>query len=209
MAKKTLEKNPMNSIDEVLNDKFKIMKNRYSLNLDSVMNKSFNRALDVGVSAGGSSKAKKAAVKNKLNALKKVMLGEIDQIKDKTSQSMSRDIASNFARGASSGQLKKQLADNLGKSDYEIDRAVRTNTAYLSSISKLLAWQEQGFTHYKWVLGVKDAATRKQHIKWNGQEFSIADALAGRAPIPGHVMTKGKFDNAESINCRCGVRLSR
>jgi len=206
---KTLKDNPVNAVEDIIKDKFKSIKSRYSLNLDSVLKKSFDRSLDVGVQLGGK-KTQASNIKSRLNALKKVMIGDIDKIENEASQNTARVIASAYASGIPSGKIASALTTEVGGIDYKTSRAIRTNTVYLSSLTKLTVWDSQGFTHYKWVLGIKDAATRKQHKIWHGKEFSIKVALSGRAPIPGHVTDKnGKVILGESINCRCGISLSR
>lgn len=212
MAKKVLKTDPKKvtrSINDIIADKFNMIKKRFSLNLDSVFHKSYSRAQLDGISAKPSVKAKKIIVKNRVNALKSVMLQDIDNIQNKTSQDAARDVANNYATGASSGSLKQQIKNNFNMTDSKVSTVVRTNTAYLASLTKLKVWQEQGFSHYLWITGKFDSKTRPQHKKWNHKEFSIADALAGKAPIPGHVMENGKINLSQSINCRCGVRLSR
>jgi SPP1 gp7 family putative phage head morphogenesis protein len=207
---KQLDKNPVSKIEDLVADKFKSIKRRYSLNLDSVLSKSFNRAFDAGADMNPNSKAKKMITMSKLKALKKVMIGDIDKIEAETSQNTSRDIANAYATGMPHGKINKQLQDSIGGAQYKIDRSVRTTTAQLASLSKLIAWQAQGFTHYKWRLGKNDKVTREQHKKWHMKEFKIIDALEGRAPLPARVYLKnGKLDLGQSMNCRCGVVLSR
>lgn len=205
---KVLQQDVSNRIGDVIKTRFKKIKNQFALNLKNVFSKAYDRAVQVGVDLGGD-KAPKQNIKKKAAAVQKMMHGDIDMIGNEQTQATSRVIAQSYAQGLPSLKLKQQVADTVGQSGYKLDRAIRTNTAYLASITKLMTWDEMGFTNYDWVLGKSDKNTRPYHKWLHGRTFKIKDALAGRAPIPGRVPKRdGSTDLSQSINCRCGIKLS-
>lgn len=206
---KKLEQDITTSISDVIAARFKKIQDRFKINLGAVFGKSLDRALQVGIDFGGK-KVNKQVIKRRASAVQKVMANDISNIKNEQTQNVSRVIAQSYAQGLPSLKTKQMVVDQLGQSNYKIQRAVRTNSAYLGSLTKLMTWDEMGFKEYEWVLGKSDKATRPLHRAMNGKPFKIKDALAGRAPIPGRVPNKdGTINLSQSINCRCGIRLGK
>lgn len=207
MATKKLTKDISGVVVDLVKQGFARLKRRYKFNLKTIFNKSFDRASLVGMDLGSKSAAK-ANISHKISAVTRMMTNDIDKIGNEQSQNVARIVAQAYAMGLPSLKLKQQVKDELEKADFKVDRAVRTGTAYLSSVTKLLAWQEQGFKNYSWLTGRDDNRTRPLHKRLNGKVFKIKDALEGRAPIPGRIPNKdGSVNLSESINCRCGVRV--
>ena len=206
---KTLQSDVSNNVSAVISQRFDRIKKQFSINLSNIFGKSYDRAVQVGIELGGN-KPSKSAIKNKATAVSKMMSSDIDTIKNSQSQNVRRIIAQSYAQGLPSSKRKAQVSEEIGQSGYRLDRAIRTNTAYLGSLTKLMAWAEMGFTEYEWILGKDDSNTRPYHKKLHGKIFKIKAALEGRAPIPGRVSDKnGKVILSESINCRCGIRLHK
>ena len=206
---KRLEKNINGDVSSVITQRFDKIKKQFKINLSNIFGKSHNRAIQIGIDLGGK-KSAKSNIKQKIMAVNKVMANDISNIKDEQSQNVTRVIAQSYAQGLPSLQLKQQVSKELDTSGYKIDRAIRTNTAYLSSLTKLMTWADMGFTKYSWVLGKNDSVTRPHHKWLHGRVFLIKDALNNKAPIPGHIPNKdGSTDLSESMSCRCGVKLEK
>lgn len=204
---KTLIKDISGVASDIVSAKFKKLKKNYSINLQSIFNKTFDRASLSGIELG-SDKAGKFNIRKKVMAVAKMMSDDIDTISNEQSQNVARVVAQSYGMGLPSTKLKMQVKDELGKSDFKVDRAVRTGTAYLSSLTKLLTWYEQGFREYEWILGKDDKVTRPSHKRRHRKVYKIKDALEGRAPIPGRVPNAdGSVNLSESMNCRCGLRI--
>jgi SPP1 gp7 family putative phage head morphogenesis protein len=209
MVTKKLTKDVSGVVVDLVKQGFKRLKQRYRLNLKTIFNKSFDRASLVGTDLGTKSAAK-ANIRQKIAAVQRMMTNDIDKIGNEQSQNVARVVAQAYAMGIPSLKLKQQVKNEIDKADFKVDRAVRTGTAYLSSVTKLLAWQDQGFKNYAWLTGRNDSKTRPLHRKLNGKVYKIKDALEGRWPaqIPGRVIDRsGNVVLGESINCRCSVRV--
>jgi len=201
---KKIQKDLTGRVEDLISSKFNKIKNSFSVSLTSVFNKSLKNEVGFGVKLG---KASEQNIRKRYNVLKNIMLKDIENLQNKKTQEISRKVAQAYAMGKPISKVKSDIMEELQKSHFEIERIVRTNTAYMSSLTKLLSLQEMGFTHYQWQTGVFDNKTRENHRRANGKVFSIKDALAGRAPIPGHwVDRNGKVVLSESINCRCGIK---
>jgi len=206
---KELKKDLTGKVEDLVANKFKKIRSNFSKMLTGVFNDSWKTAT-AGVSL--SQRPSKKVIDNRMKALKNIMLGDIDNLKNKQTQDISRQVAQGYASGKNIGKVKFGIMDSLGSTHSKVNTIVRTNTAYMSSLTKLLAWKDMGFTEYKWQTGVLDSRTRDLHRRYNGKVFKIADALAGKngASIPGHFIdNNGKVILSESINCRCGISSYR
>lgn len=112
-------------------------------------------------------------------------------------------ITQGIIQGQSGPQMSRLIRDVVGKSAYNADRIIRTETHRLRAIGDQLAGQdaaEQGVILKKQWMATLDDATRDSHASLDGVMVDPDEEFPGGALYPG-----GFGDPAEDINCRCVV----